>query len=211
MGRKSKKGLFITFEGAESVGKSTQIKELKKYLESLGRQVLVTREPGGTPIGEQLRSLHKSTHMTGLTELFVVLASRAQHVSEVILPALKQDKVVICDRFQESTFVYQAMIHKLDLKMVRKLNHVATQGLQPDFIAWIDLSAKEIEKRMKARRGNQDRFDQAGLDFHKKVISGYRKLAKAQKRPKLHQFDGNLPEVELAKQISKKLKKLLNA
>ncbi len=169
--------LFITFEGGEGCGKSLQAKRLFKRLEVLGIPVLLTREPGGTPLGERISRWLKWSHpdITPLTELMLFNASRAQLVAEVIMPALKEGKVVICDRYTDSTIAYQSYGRGLDLEMVRTLNRDATQGLKPTLTFLLDIPAEEGLARKGDRK--QDRFEQEKISFHRRVRQGYLKLA----------------------------------
>ncbi len=169
--------LFITFEGGEGCGKSLQAKRLFKRLEVLGIPVLLTREPGGTPLGERISRWLKWSHpdITPLTELMLFNASRAQLVAEVIMPALKEGKVVICDRYTDSTIAYQSYGRGLDLEMVRTLNRDATQGLKPTLTFLLDIPAEDGLARKGDRK--QDRFEQEKISFHRRVRQGYLKLA----------------------------------
>lgn len=169
--------LFITFEGGEGCGKSLQAKRLFKRLEVLGIPVLLTREPGGTPLGERISRWLKWSHpdITPLTELMLFNASRAQLVAEVIMPALKEGKIVICDRYTDSTIAYQSYGRGLDLEMVRTLNRDATQGLKPTLTFLLDIPAEDGLARKGDRK--QDRFEQEKISFHRRVRQGYLKLA----------------------------------
>jgi len=170
--------LFITFEGGEGSGKSFQAKALFRRLSKLAVPVLLTHEPGGTPFGERLgRWLKraKDAEIAPLTELMLFNACRAQLVAEVIKPALKSGKVVISDRYADSTTVYQGYGRGLELAMVRAVNKAATQGLKPDLTILLDIAAKEGLARKLA--GKTDRFEQETPAFHRKVREGYLKLA----------------------------------
>lgn len=206
-----KPGFFISFEGAEGVGKSTQIHRLYKALKKLGQAVVLTREPGGTPLAEALRKIHKSKEVGVWTEVFIILASRSDHVEEIIRPSLEQGKIVICDRYQESSYVYQAMRHGLDLSLIRKLNNLATGGLQADFITWLDLPAREIKRRLQSRGPSKDRFDGKSLGFHMSIVAAYKRLAKIQKKPKLNRYDASLDEDTLHHQILESVLKAIKA
>jgi dTMP kinase len=171
--------LFITFEGGEGGGKSVQAKALYRRLSKLGVSVLMTHEPGGTPFGRRIgRWLKwaKDTDISPLTELMLFNASRAQLVAEVIKPALKSGKVVISDRFDDSTTVYQGYGRGLELAMVKSVNRAATQGLKPNLTVLLDAPVEECF----ARKGDckPDRFEQEAEAFHNKVREGYLKLAK---------------------------------
>ncbi|MFP4686729.1 MAG: dTMP kinase [bacterium] len=178
--------LFITFEGPEGSGKTTQAKLLTDYLTGEGYTVNQTREPGGTSIGELIRDIlldpgHKN--MNPRTELFLYLATRAQHIAERIRPALKRGEIVICDRFSDASVVYQGMARKLGVEQIKELNEYATENLLPDITFIMDVPVKEglSEARNssspKWNTTSGDRIEQEGDDFHRIIRSGYRKLA----------------------------------
>ena len=172
---------FITFEGEEGSGKSYQAEELYNWLTKQEIRAILTHEPGGTELGEKISDLLKwaqETDMSPMTELLLFNASRAQHVKEVIQPALNEGKVVICDRFDDSTTAYQSFGRGLDLEMVKKINNTATGGLRPDLTVLLDIS---IEDGLARKSGEKlDRFENEDLEFHKKVREGYLKLATAE-------------------------------
>jgi len=174
---------FITFEGSEGCGKSTQVRRLTKRLETAGVPVLVTREPGGTAIGESIRELlqfaPQSAAMTPETELLLFEASRAQLVREIIKPALKKGHCVIADRFYDSTTVYQGIARKLDQKIVRQLNVFAVGDCIPDATFFLDVDFQTARDRMKGPR-RPDRMEMQPDGFYKEVIQAYRELAKAE-------------------------------
>ncbi len=170
--------LFITFEGGEGSGKSVQAKELYRRLSQLAIPALLTHEPGGTPFGKKLGRWLKwaqDADISPLTELMLFNASRAQLVSEVIQPALKKGKVVISDRYADSTTAYQGYGRGLDLAMVKAVNHAATQGLTPNLAILLDILVEEGLARKRAE--SQDRFEQETLAFHQRVREGYLKMA----------------------------------
>jgi len=170
--------LFITFEGGEGCGKSVQSKELYRRLSQLAIPALLTHEPGGTPFGKKLGRWLKWTQdedISPLTELMLFNASRAQLVTEVIQPGLESGKVVISDRYADSTTAYQSYGRGLNLEMVKAINNAATQGLKPDLTILLDISAEKGLARKRAKR--QDRFEQEALAFHQRVWEGYLKLA----------------------------------
>ncbi|MBC7256373.1 MAG: dTMP kinase [Chloroflexi bacterium] len=178
-------GLFIVFEGPEGSGKTTQIRLLGEALKARGRAVLCTREPGGTPIGEQIRQvLHdmRNRAMHPLTEALLYSAARAQHVKEVIGPALERGEIVLCDRFAASTLAYQGYGHGLDLSMLRTLAEWATGGLQPDLIIYLDLDVEiglaRKRRDQEAGRGEWNRMDEQTLAFHQAVRQGYLEMAR---------------------------------
>ena len=171
------RGIFITFEGPDGSGKTTQIRLLKQYCESLGYDVVLTREPGGTPISEAIRALlldpaHKE--MDGVTEALLYAASRAQHVAEKIRPALEAGCVVLCDRFMDSSIAYQGYARGLG-DDVRVINEFAVQGTQPDITFLMDLPAAAGKARVAAAR-EMDRLEQEDLSFHNAVYEGYMRL-----------------------------------
>lgn len=173
-----KKGLFITFEGPDGSGKTTQIGRLKDYLAERGQDAVLTREPGGTPIGEKIRELildKNNTDMDSLTEAFLYASSRAQHVAQVVLPALEAGKTVICDRFTDSSVVYQGFGRKLG-DCVSAINQVATRGLKPDVTFFLKLPPKEGKSRI--AEAEQDRLELEKLEFHNEVFRGYEELEK---------------------------------
>lgn len=173
-------GLFITFEGPEGSGKTTQIKILKEYLEKQGFSVLITREPGGSKIGQDIRKILLSPDnkmMAERTELFLYAADRSQHVEEIIIPALKQDKIVLSDRFTHSTLAYQGYGRGLDMELIKQLNNQATKGLKPDLTILLDVEPQVGLKRAKARNAG-DRIEQEEESFHLRVRKGFLQLVK---------------------------------
>jgi len=175
-------GLFISFEGGEGCGKSTQIGALKARLESAGRTVLQTREPGGTPLGESIRHLlqhDESGHgMCPEAELCLFAASRAQHVRELIAPALAADQIVLCDRFLDSTTVYQGVARAIDAEKVDQINQFAIGTTRPDLTILIDLPPEIGLARVHARSDGQlDRMEQEAIEFFQAVRQGYLNLA----------------------------------
>jgi dTMP kinase len=183
--RKAKsRGCFLTFEGGEGAGKTTQIAKLAHALEARGRAVTVTREPGGSAIANRIRSLLLDPKMKGLVplaELFLYEASRAQHVRDTIAPALAAGHVVICDRFADSSVVYQGVARGLKAPLVRELNRVATGGLKPDRTIVLDLDPRIGLARV-GSRGILDRIEKEALSFHQAVRAGFRRLAREEPR-----------------------------
>lgn len=178
--------MFITFEGIEGSGKTTQIARLKARLEAAGRSVLVTREPGGCELGLTLRAILLSTKTKNLAnqaELFLYLADRAQHVHEIIRPAQARGQVVLCDRFADSTVAYQGYGRNLDVGLLNTLNDVAVAGAWPQRTILLDLDAEQGLRRALARNlendacVNEGRFEAEELDFHSRVRQGYLALA----------------------------------
>jgi len=174
---------FITFEGSEGCGKSTQVQMLATRLEILRVPFLITREPGGTAIGESIRELlqfaPQSAGMTPETELLLFEASRSQLVREVIKPALESGQCVIADRFFDSTTVYQGVARKLDRKIVRQLNAFAVADCAPDITFLLDVDLETAQSRMRQRR--PDRMEQQSREFYEQVRDGYLELAKWQR------------------------------
>jgi dTMP kinase len=176
-------GYFITFEGSEGCGKTTQIEALAKALEAEGKTVLITREPGGTVIGEKIRNLlqdpsHENA-ISDMTELLLFSASRAELIASRIQPALERGEIVICDRFYDSTYVYQGLGRAIDMKIVEQLNQITVGPLKPDLTILLDLDAKIGIQRAKSRQsGELDRIENESLDFFEAVREGYLALAK---------------------------------
>ncbi|ABD01813.1 thymidylate kinase [Synechococcus sp. JA-2-3B'a(2-13)] len=169
--------MFITLEGGEGVGKTTQQALLVERLRQEGYACLCTREPGGTALGKTLRELLlHGDPFSPLAELLLYAADRAEHVSKVIAPALAAGQVVVCDRFTDSTLAYQGYGRGLDLEKIRQLNHLATGGLQPHLTLWLDLPPEVGLARAKAR----DRLEQERLEFHRRVYQGFQALAAAE-------------------------------
>ena len=179
-------GCFLTFEGPEGSGKTTQVQLLYTELASAGYPVLLVREPGSTAIGEQIRQvLHdvRNVEMLPTAEVLLYSASRAQLVGQVILPALQAGQAVLCDRYAESTMAYQGYGHQLDLEQLRAITAFATGGLRPDLIVHLDIDVEEGLRRKQAahrKDGSEwNRMDQKELDFHHRVRDGYLQLAAA--------------------------------
>ena len=197
-------GRFITFEGGEGCGKSTQIRLLEQRLRSAGKDVLLVREPGGTALAEKIRSLVREESddpPNSRAETLLFLASRAQVVENVIRPALASGVWVLCDRFADSTFAYQGFGRGLDLEELKQLNFFATGGLKPDKTILLNVSAEVSEKRMRARESatntSADRMEKAGDDFHFRLRQGFLDLAAAEpERFAVVQAEGGIEEVE---------------
>lgn len=173
-------GLLMTFEGMEGSGKSTQIELTRRYLEGKGRLCLVTREPGGTPLGEGIRNFlldKEELRIDPLTELFLIEADRAQHVAEVITPALEEGKMILCDRFTDATIAYQGYGRGVDRALIAEMNREATGGLVPHCTILLDCS---VEVGMGRAQG-EDRFEREDHLFHQRVREGY--LLIAQQEP----------------------------
>ncbi len=187
-------GLFISMEGPDGAGKTTQIELLNKYLSERGYEVIITREPGGTRISEAIRGiiLNKDfNEMNDVTELLLYAAARAQLVAEVIKPALSSGKAVISDRFVDSSVVYQGIARGLGINTVYDVNSYALQGVMPHFTFLLDLPA-EAGLARKKKQAELDRMEMQTLDFHKKVAEGYRKLAELYS-DRIFMIDASLP------------------
>jgi len=180
------KGFFITLEGNEGCGKSVQTKLLAQFLKKQGYKVFITREPGNTNIGLAIRKLlldPKNKSLDMVTELFLYLADRAQHVSEVIDPYLKKGYVVICDRFMDATTAYQGYGRKLPLDLIHKLNFLATRGIKPDLTILLDLPVRVgLCRAKKIGIKGGDRMERQALKFHLDVHAGYLDLARREPR-----------------------------
>jgi dTMP kinase len=182
--------LFITFEGVEGSGKTTQIRRLKKYFSQKGIPCKVTREPGGCSIGEKIRKilLNPDHHdMVSMTELLLYEAARAQHVKEVIKPFLEKDGVVLCDRFSDATLAYQGYGRRIDLTWIQRLNHLSSQGVRPDVTFLLDCPSdvglrRAIERNRTLKQEKEERFEKEEIQFHRRVRKGY--LAIARKEPR---------------------------
>ncbi len=201
---KLNKGLFISFEGPEASGKSSQILLLSKYLKKNKIPFIVSREPGGTNFAEKLRKLildHKST-INNLEELLLLMAARSNHINEVIIPNLKKGKIVITDRYADSSFVYQGYVNEFGIKRVQKLHKELLNNFFPHYTFIFKISPKEIIKRLKQRKV-KNKYDKSNLLFHQKVIQGYKKIA----NPKRYiTVNASLSKDIIHKNIIKKLK-----
>ncbi len=175
------KGIFITFEGPEGCGKSTQSVLIAEHLERLGLHCVHTREPGGTGLGEKIRKLllhSRGTRISDMAELFLFEAARAEIVDELIAPSLKAGRIVVCDRFSDATLSYQGYGGGIPLKLIRALNRISTAGLRPDLTILLDIDAAVGLKR--AARKGRDRMEHKDLAYHKRIREGYLKLAGAE-------------------------------
>ena len=200
-------GQFITFEGGEGCGKSTQARLLLKKLEQQGIPTILTHEPGGTPLGNEIRMLLKrkqSSSISPQAELFLFAASRVQLVAELVRPALQEGKVVICDRFTYSTIVYQGYGRGLDLATVGVVNTMATGNLKPDLTILLDMPS---EQGLERRRSSKDRFELEDLSFHHRVREGYLKMA-ADEPDRWLLIDASLAKANIAEIIWDKVHKL---
>jgi dTMP kinase len=177
-------GKFIVFEGVEGAGKTTQIQATADWLQGLGGRAklgsaIVTREPGGSELGQSIRHLllvNSSVSITDRSELLLYAADRAQHLEEVIRPQIESGNIVLCDRFTDSTIAYQGYGRGINLELIDRVNQLATDGFQSDLTFWLDLDV-QIGLERAARRGQKDRMERANLDFHHRVQQGYQDLA----------------------------------
>ena len=204
-------GLFITFEGTDGAGKTTQIERLTADLRQTGYDVCLTREPGGTPISEQIRDMLLNpdhSEMAATTELLLYAASRAQHVSEVIKPALESGKIVISSRFADATVVYQGYGRGLDLERIHYLNRIATDGVTPDVTFVLDLPVEIGLQRAQSGRGGLDRLEREKIAFHRRLREGYQIIA-TQEPQRLKIIDAQVSPEQVYAQIQKAIQPFL--
>ena len=200
--------MFITFEGIEGCGKTTQVKRFAKRLKGLGISPITTLEPGGTRIGKHIRKIlldSRNKNLSPLTELILYAADRAQHVAELIKPALDQGKWVICDRFFDATVVYQGIARGQDMNLIQTLNAQVTQGIQPDITFLLDCPvdmglSRALARNVTQSQKGQDRFEREALDFHRAVRQGYLDLAR-KNQDRFVVVDANLPKDEVEEKI----------
>lgn len=214
----SSKGFFITLEGGEGSGKSTLLAQLTDEINKRGYEVVSTREPGGSSLGETVRQwlLHRngSLHICNEAELLLFLAARAQHIEEVIRPALKAGKVVLCDRFNDSTIAYQGVARGMDLKHVRQLCHLVCQEIEPALTLFLDVDPMQGLLRTKrltkehASSGEFDRIEAEKLEFHEKVREAFRAIAKREPF-RVYRIDANLPQQHVFKEAVRAIDEML--
>lgn len=197
-------GLFITFEGPDGCGKTTQMKLLAEYFEKQGKEVVLTREPGGKGLGEKIREilLNYDGEVSDRCESFLFLADRAQNIDIIVNPAIKQGKIVLCDRHIDSTVAYQGYGRGLDIDRINKLNNLATNGKKPDLTLVFDV---DVETSMKRVGKEKDRMESAGIEFHNRVRTGYLKLA-AQEPNRIKVLDATKSIEEIHKDVINILK-----
>lgn len=203
------KGMLITFEGPDGSGKSTQIAMLKEYLLSRGYEVIFTREPGGTQIGEKIREIvldNNNSEMAPMCEALLYASSRAQLVHEIIKPAIEKGKVVIADRFVESSIVYQGIGRNLGVDRIRMINNAATDGLKPNVTFLLTIPYEEGLRRKVSQR-SLDRLENSGSDFHKRVYEGYMQLTGSAEYIKT--VDANRTVEEIHKDIASTIEGLI--
>jgi dTMP kinase len=201
-------GFLITFEGGEGSGKTTQIARLRRRIEALGAEVFVTREPGGTQLGSELRRYlvtEGGDPPCPLAELLLYAADRAQHVEKKIVPALRDGKVILCDRYVDATLAYQGYGRQLSHELIRQLNRIATGGLMPDRTIWIDLDPEEGVRRSLERQTDEGvvveaRFEHEEALFHRRVREGYAALH-ADQPERFRRVEGSGTEEEVAERV----------
>lgn len=202
---------FISIEGIEGAGKSTQLAFIQRYLNEKGKQLVVTREPGGTELGEQIRTLLLTPTSTGMasdTELLLMFAARAEHVEQVIKPALERDQWVLSDRFVDATFAYQGGGRGIDLQRILTLSDWTLKGLQTDVTFLFDLPVEMGQQRVLSRNEGIDRFEQEKVDFFQRIRERY--LQRAQQEPnRIKVIDASKSIVEIELQLTVLLDKLL--
>jgi len=203
------KGKFITFEGSEGCGKSTQSKMLAEYLKAQGKQVVYLREPGATKVSEKIRDILLDKHNDAMLpncELLLYMAARAQIVGEVIIPSLRQGKIVICDRFLDSTIAYQGYGLGMSLDLIRKIGEFSTSSIKPDLTIFLDLA---IYRGLFHRRGSKDRIESRSLAYHRRVRNGYLELVKKEPtRIKIVKVKENITDTQesIRRIVSKQIK-----
>ncbi len=205
-----RRGWFITFEGCEGSGKSTQARRLASYLERLGFDVERTREPGGTVVSERVRRILLDPalqQMTDVTELFLYMASRAQLVEEVILPAVQRGRIVVCDRFLDATRAYQGCGGSVDRTDIEAAGKVATQGYDPDLTLLIDVDVRIGLRR--ARRGRADRIEAKTMAYHERVRKGYLNLARREPQ-RIRVIEGTGSPIEVQQRVREVVHECLN-
>ena len=204
-------GFFVTFEGIEGCGKTTQIRHLTAHLEGKRQPFLLTREPGGTAISDRIRQIllsSENSRMEPATEFFLYAAARAQHIAEVVLPALRDGKTVLCDRFADATLAYQGFGRGLNLAWLEEIHNRFLQGLKPDLTFLLDLPVEEglrrAWKRMENQAVKEDRFEKEDLAFHQRVREGYLLLARREPN-RIVVLDGMKDEQTLHREILNRL------
>ncbi|KUO52854.1 MAG: hypothetical protein APF76_14605 [Desulfitibacter sp. BRH_c19] len=205
------RGIFITIEGPDGSGKSTQAVRLGEYLKAKGHAIVLTREPGGTSVGEQIRStlLNPENRELGFkTEVLLYAASRAQHLEEIIIPALKEGKTVISDRFVDSSIAYQGYGRNLNLPLVVEINKLVVEDFIPNLTIFLDLPVEAGLTRIRNKQKSMDRLEQEAISFHEQVYQGFKELALKEKRIKTISANRNqdLIFAEIVKLVEEKLK-----
>ena len=211
--------MFITFEGIEGSGKTSQLLKTADFLRGMGHDCTITREPGGTKIGEKIRGILLDPDNRGLSpsaELLLYMADRAQHVKEIIEPLLAESKTVLCDRFFDATLVYQGYARGLDIDLINRLHNLVLKGLQPDITILLDLPVetglkrawKEIDRG--TRESVETRFEEEAIAFHEKVRAGYLELARLEP-DRFYTIDSGLSEAGVFEEIKKSLCRALDS
>lgn len=193
-GKYMTRGLFITVEGTDGSGKTTQIRNMQEYLASLGCEVLLTREPGGTRISENIRSIildAENTEMSDITELLLYSAARAQLVAQVIKPSIEKNITIICDRYIDSFYAYQGFGRGLGMDVLEKITDIAINGIVPDITFFFDV-VPEIGLKRRINATGSDRIENEDIGFHRKVYNGYKELAKKNPR-RIKTIDASMP------------------
>jgi len=200
--------MFITFEGIDGCGKTTQLNKVAEFLKSQGREVLTLREPGGTDISEKIRELllQSKKEMHSMTELLLFEAARAELIDKVIRPASKEGKIILCDRFYDSTLAYQGFGREMNTEDIKLLNRLATGGIKPDLTFYFDVSL-DVSKQRSSNR-NLDRMESAGDDFFLRVIEGFNKLA-TDEAARVIKIDASREINDVSDSVIRELKKIL--
>ena len=200
--------MFITFEGIDGCGKTTQLNKVAEFLKSQGREVLTLREPGGTEISEKIRELllQSKKEMHSMTELLLFEAARAELIDKVIRPASKEGKIILCDRFYDSTLAYQGFGREMNTDDIRLLNRLATVGIKPDLTFYFQVSL-DVSKQRSSNR-NLDRMESAGDDFFLRVIEGFNRLA-ADEPERVIKIDASREINDVSDNVIRELKKIL--
>lgn len=206
------RGRFITLEGSEGSGKSTNLAFIHQQLQAAGLDVILTREPGGTPLSEQIRELlldHRNSAMHSDTELLLMFAARAQHINEVILPALERGQWVLCDRFTDATYAYQGAGRGIEMARIAQLEQWVQGDLRPDLTFFLDLPVS-VGLARASERGEPDRFEREQVDFFERVRQGY--LAQAARHPRRYRLvDASQPLEQVQAQLAGQLADYLQA
>ena len=203
----TQRGLFITFEGGDGCGKTTQLNLCAKFFEEKGYKTITTREPGSIGLGVKLRELllHYDGDVDSTCEAFLFLADRAQHIAKLVKPAVDKGEIVLCDRHTDSTVAYQGFGRGENLEQIHYLNNIATHGIKPDLTFVFDVSEEIAQKRVGAIK---DRMESAGSEFHKKVRNGYLEIAK-QEPQRVKVIDANLSIEEVFAQVKKYIEEII--
>lgn len=208
-----KRGIFVTFEGPDGAGKSTQIEKMAQYLEERKLPYILTKEPGGTRISNEIRSLilrPEYREMMNETEVLLYAASRAQHVKERIIPALEAGKIVLCDRFVDASIAYQGYGLGIEIEKIVQINEFATGGLTPDRSYFIDIAPSFARKRLMQRNGNRpfDRIEQKDIEYHEKVRNGFLRIYETN-RERICLLDGHQAIEAIFEAIKEDFERLL--